>query len=311
MKTPCNRPRKAIFLIVLLAALGLAADALAQTRPLRILCSSFPIYQITRNVTLNHPGAAVSLMLPAELGCPHDYALKPQDMRLLANADVLVINGLGLEQFLGPSIKQANSRLAIIDSSEGITNTLATPESSDHDHDEHGGPNPHLFASPKQAARLAATIARGLGQLDPEGSEAYRRNSQAYAEAMTRLGQELSARAAKLASPKIITQHGVFDYLARDIGLDIVAVIEPHPGQEPSAAEMLALIKTLKASQAKAIFAEPQYPAKIVRTIAKEVGIKAATLDPAATGPDKAGLDYYETVMRANMATLESTLGVR
>ena len=84
-----------VFLMILTLMCG---TALAQTR---VLATTFPVYQIVRNITQNVPDVEVQLMLPAQAGCPHDYALTPQDMSKLAQADILVLNGLGLEAFLG------------------------------------------------------------------------------------------------------------------------------------------------------------------------------------------------------------------
>jgi zinc transport system substrate-binding protein len=286
------------------------AGAAEQT--IHILCTTFPIYQITRNVTEGRDIAQVKLMLPAQLGCPHDYALTPGDMRLLTTADVLVINGLGMEEFLGTPLRQARPQLTIIDSSAGVNETLTytdSPGQKDHDDHDHQGINPHLFASPRLVAKLAMNIARGLTKIDPAGAELYRRNSQAYALKIDKLNQEVVAVGKHLKNKRIITQHGIFDYLARDMGLEVVAVVEAHAGQEPSAAEMLDIIKTATAMKAGGIFSEPQYPARVVQTIAKETGIKAADLDPVATGPENAPLDYYEVVMRHNLETLKSVLG--
>ena len=108
---------------------------------------------------------------------------------------------------------------------------------------------------------------------------------------------------------RIVTQHGVFDYLARDMGLEVVAVVQAHAGQDPSASEILAIVKTIKTKKAGAIFTEPQYPEAVGTTIAKEASIVAARLDPAANGPERAPLDYYEQVMRTNLSILEKTLG--
>lgn len=86
-------------------------------------------------------------------------------------------------------------------------------------------------------------------------------------------------------------------------------MIEETPGQEPSAARMLNLIKTIKQSGAAAVFTEPQYPAAVGRTIAREAGVTVGVLDPVASGPDEAPLTYYESVMRKNIETLGQTLG--
>lgn len=314
MKTSYEIIKKNLIIFVILMATGLTSPARAQAPSLRILCSTFPVYQITRNIIQGRESSSAALMLPAHLGCPHDYVLTPKDMHLLAAADIFIINGLGLEQFLGLPLRQANPEITVIDSSQGASVILASEDkkSSHDDHDHgHNAPNPHLFASPRQAAKIAISIARELSRIDPDGKEIYLRNSETYAEKMNALAQEFTTLASTLSSKKIITQHSVFDYLARDMGLDVVAVIESDPGQEPSASEMIALIKTAKASQAKAIFAEPQYPSRVIQTIAKEIGIASATLDPVATGPDDADLDYYEKVMRDNMDTLSSTLGAR
>lgn len=304
----------------------------------KVLCTTFPIYRITRNVMQGREGADVQLLLPAALGCPHDYALTPQDMNKLADARVLVVNGLGMEEFLGAPVKRANADLLVVDSSSGIKELLqyqdddqdAEHEHGDQDgheaheaaqnHHEHGeteshhhhtGANPHLFASPRMAAQLVAAIAYGLAKADPDGAALYTKNAVGYAVRLNRLADELFALGKTLKNNRIVTQHGAFDYLARDMGLEVVAVVQAHAGQEPSAAEMLKIVKAVREKKAGAIFTEPQYPAKVGQMIAKETGIPTAMLDPVATGPESSPLDYYETAMRKNMETLRAALGVK
>ena len=308
---------------------ALALGATLARAELNVLCTTFPIHLIARNVAQGRAGVDLQLMLPAGMGCPHDYALTPQDMRKLAAADVLVVNGLGLEEFLGAPVRTANPDIETIDSSAGIQDLLeyahehAEAEEdhdheaeADHDHAEHdhghhhhAGVNPHLFASPRQAARIALNVAAGLSKADPEGAGVYFRNAQAYADRLNALADEMAALGRALKNNRIVEPHGVFDYLARDMGLEVVAVLRPH-GQEPSAAEMLELVRTLRAKQAGAIFTEPQYPAKVGAALARETGLPTATLDPVATGPDEAPLDYYETAMRKNVEVLRAVLGV-
>ncbi|MDD5679477.1 MAG: zinc ABC transporter substrate-binding protein [Kiritimatiellae bacterium] len=300
----------------------------------QILCTTFPMYQITRNVAQGSDAVEVQLLLPASLGCPHNYALTPQDMQKLGGTRVLIVNGLGLEEFLGAPVQKANADLVVVDSSSGIKELLQYHD-PDHDHDgeakheaheadkdehesgetehehHHSGTNPHLFASPRMAAHLAGTIAAGLARVDPDGAELYKKNAAAYVERMNKLAQEFAALGKTLKNNRIVTQHGVFDYLARDTGLEIVAVVQAHAGQEPSAAEMLDIVKTVRANKAGAVFTEPQYPAKVGGTLAKETGIPCAVLDPVATGPENAPPDYYETIMRKNMEVLRAVLGAK
>lgn len=305
-------------------------SAWAAEQTVRILATTFPVYQIARNIGQGVEGIDIDLMIPAAMGCPHDYALTPQDMRKLAAADVLVVNGLGLEEFLGAPVQKANPRLKIVDSSQGIDRILAYAD-GEHDEDGHGhksagdghgygagehqehdhGPNPHLFASPRMAALQAATIARGLAEAHPAGAARYVANAQAYGQRLNRLADDMAALGGRLANKRIVTQHGVFDYLARNMGLEVVAVVQDHAGQNPAAAEMLALVAAIRAKRAGALFTEPQYPEAVGAAIAREAGIVAARLDPVANGPEQAPLDYYEQVMRRNMTILEQTLGSR
>jgi ABC-type Zn uptake system ZnuABC Zn-binding protein ZnuA len=312
-----NWPRLLIALIICCTTLLVGhRPSVAAEKTLHLLASTFPIYQITRNLTAGSNTVKVGLMIPAELGCPHDYALTPQDMRKLTKADVLIINGLGLEEFMGAPVKKANPKLQVIDSSQGIKPILYyTKEEEEHGHhskhQQHDAkaPNPHLFASPRMAALLAANIADQLARIDPAGAALYAANARTYAQRMDSLADTLATLGKRLANNRIVTQHGVFDYLARDMGLEVVAVVQAHAGQEPSASEILTLVATIKEKKAGAIFTEPQYPKAVGKTIAQEAGIVDATLDPAANGPIQAPLDHYEQVMRTNLNTLERTLG--
>ena len=329
-------------LIMLILAVGFALPrqvSAQEAATIKVLVSTFPVYQFTRNVAAGSKQLQVELMIPAQLGCPHDYALTPQDMHKLAGAEVFIVNGLGLEEFLGAPLKNANPNLRLIDSSNGISEILAyagedseteeqghheNPHAMDHHHGNggdahaeekqvhHNGPNPHLFASPRMAAQQVATITRGLAAIVPAEKALYERNALVYMARLKELDAEFQQLGKRLVNHRIVTQHGVFDYLARDMGLEIVAVVAAHPGQAPSAAEALDLVRAIKAKKAGAIFTEPQYPDSIAQTIARESGIPLAVLDPVANGPQaQAPLDYYESTMRTNLQTLADTLGTK
>ena len=125
----------ALLMLTLACGLSLPRQAQAkETDAIKVLVSTFPVYQFTRNVAAGSKLVQVELMIPAQLGCPHDYALTPQDMRKLAETEVFIVNGLGLEEFLGAPLKKANPRLQLIDSSKGISEILAyDDEGNDYD----------------------------------------------------------------------------------------------------------------------------------------------------------------------------------
>jgi ABC-type Zn uptake system ZnuABC Zn-binding protein ZnuA len=302
----------AIWVVICIVSfsLGMVSQARAGEKTIRILATTFPIYQITRNVTDGYAPVTVSSLFSATAGCPHDYILTPRDMEKLAKTDILVINGLGMEEFLGAPVKKANAGLKIVDSSSGIGSVLPYNDTEEVEHGHHHMTmNPHLFASPRMSALLASTIARELSALIPAGASVFSANAAAYGAKMNALADRCGALGAVLKNKRIITQHGVFDYLARDMGISVVAVLDAHPGAEPSAAQMLHLVKIIRKDKPGAIFIEPQYPEKTARALSRETGIPVAVLDPAATGPENAPKAYYETIMEKNMATLKQTLG--
>jgi ABC-type Zn uptake system ZnuABC Zn-binding protein ZnuA len=277
----------------------------------RILCSFFPVYLFTKNVVGDAPNVEVALMLPASAGCPHGYDLTPADAKKIAAATVFVLNGAGLEEFDEKKIKGQNAKVAIIDASKGLTLIAADDE---HDH-EHGashhhdsdGKNPHCFASPNFAAAQVRNIAEGLVAHDPKNAETYRKNASAYAARLEAIGKDFTKDLSKLTNKKIVTMHEVFDYLAKDCGIDIVGEVQTGTGVE--ATSQRKLIDTIKAEKVPAVFKEPQYAERSADAIAKEAGVPVLLLDPVASGPDDAPLDYYEKTMRQNLATLVKAFG--
>lgn len=298
------------FLLCLYLSLPFAAHAGSQ----RILATVFPVWLLLQEVTRDVPGVDADLLLPAGTGCPHDYAITPSERRTLAGADVLVMNGLGMESFLGPQEKLPELMkpgAAVVDCSKGLHHLLGEIQThGDHAQNApHHGANPHLFASPSMAAHMVQNMADQLSALLPAQSESLQANAMLAKKRLEALAQECSK--LHLDGRRVVAQHSVFDYLARDCGLTVIAHIQSHEGQEPSARNMLDLLKLIRREQADAVLVEPQYPARAGQTLADETGIPCLSLDPAAHGPKHATLDYYENIMRANLHALERHLAHR
>ncbi len=278
-----------------------------QRAELRVLATTFPVYLFTRNVAQSRPYVRVELLVPAQNGCPHDFAPSPHDLQKLAQAQVLVMNGLGLEDFLAAPLKKINATVTIIDSSAGI-DPLPPPQGmspSSHAGHDHGAVNPHLFAGPQQAAAMVYNIAKGLARVDPEGAAAYRASAEAYAARLLSVGRRLAAVGAGASRKGIVLQHDALAYLAHDAGLDVMDVIQESEDVQPSAARIMALVQRIRAEKPVLIASEPQYSDKPALTLARETGVPTASLDPVASGPADAPLSYYEAIMAANCQTLE------
>ena len=156
---------------------------------------------------------------------------------------------------------------------------------------------------------MARNVAEALKRLDPDGAALYERNTAAFVERLNQLADDLAAVGKAAAHARVVTQHNAFDYLARDMGLEVVGVVQEEPGQAPSAAEMLALVKRIRETGARAVFTEPQYAADVAKAVAREAGAKLVEVDPVATGPEQAAPDYYVKTMQRNIETLRRGLG--
>jgi zinc transport system substrate-binding protein len=292
VKAGPERPCR-LSLVLLLAFFGVEPSAAA--RPLRILTSFYPMYVMTLNVVGDAPDVTVKCLTKPTIGCLHDYQLMPGDLVALTRADVFVANGAGMEMFLDKAIRQVPG-LKVIVASAGI------PLIDDG--------NPHLWVSISGAIAETRNIARGLAAADPFRAAAYEKNAADYVATLERLRARMHAALDGLKHRKIITFHEAFPYFASEFGLNIVGVIEREPGSEPDAQELAKIINLVKRSGVRAIFAEPQYPAKSARIIQRETGVAVALLDPAVTGeldPAKARGSYC-AAMNRNLAVLVKAL---
>ena len=332
----CKGKVYALLLIcTLLASLFAVSGAVAAEAKVRVLATTYPVYLITRAVTQNSPDVQVDLLIPAQTGCPHDYALTPKDMQKLAKAKIVVINGLGLEAFLDKPLAAAG-KITVIDSSKGVNAIVEDHDEGqhaahgdadkahkedhghaaaaghdhghEHEHDhghDHGGINPHAFASPMQAAVMARNIGRGLAAAEPVAAKNCPEVAEAYAARLEAVGKRLAAVGANAANKNVVALHDGMAYLVRDAGLNLVDVIQEDEEAQPSAARLLDLVKKIKESKPVVLIGEPQYSEKPVRALSAETGVPAVQLDSLASGLTNVPLDYYETVMANNCAILE------
>jgi zinc transport system substrate-binding protein len=237
----------------------------------------------------------VECLANPSVGCLHDYQLTPGDLIALTQADVFVANGAGMETFIAKAVRQV-PRLKVIEASAGIE--LA------------GDGNPHVWVSVSGAIAETRNIARGLAAADPSRADVYKRNAADYVATLERLRARMHAALDGLPRREIITFHEAFPYFAREFGLHIVGVIAREPGSAPSARELARTISLVRRSGTRAIFAEPQYPAKSAEIIRRETGVAVSLLDPAVTGdrdPAAARRSYGETMER-NVAVLAKAL---
>ena len=232
-----------------------------------ILCTTYPVYLFTTAVTQGAQGLEVELLVNQQTSCLHDYTLTVADMRAIEAADIIVINGAGLEDFMADALAQSNAQ--VIDCSENIKllPTLEHAGHDGHDHDEEF--DPHYWMDPRRAAVAVQTVADGLSALDSRQSRLYQANATAaYVHDLGGMAQDadvaqvMTARvtggalslADVCASTDIIPFHDGFQYFAEAFGLNLVTSIEEEEGSEASAKELREIIEWVGTRDIPAIF---------------------------------------------------------
>ena len=304
--------RSLITSITCLGAIAPITATTAQNNSSPKIVSTFlPIHLFTRAV-VGDTGEVDILISRAEV---HDYQATPDDAKLLSEADVLVENGLGIEEFLSGLIANAgNSNLQQITASEGIE--VIEGEHDEHEeeeHDEHEGEehghghhheegDPHVWLDPVLVQQQVATIRDGLIAIDPNNADSYRTNAEAYIQQLQQLDNEFQQRLAPVAGCNFITFHDAFAYLAQRYGLQQEAIVEiPEDSITPS--DIQRVQQTAEQYQVKALLTEPGIEDKRIQQISSDLNLPLEAIDPLESG--ETDPQYYFQAMRRNLEALE------
>ncbi len=298
----------------ILAALWLGAggrNALGAEQPkIRILTDFPPVYCFTANVAGDL--AVVENLLPPGAD-PHDYSLSPQAAHRLAAADLLIVNGLGLESWLQRAFRNVARPQTVVEISAGLDNELIyevpslAPETSSGflaargraGSSFHEAPNPHIWLDPILAGRAVTNILLALQKADPANAAGYATNAARYAARLAALDAEMRAALAPAKGSWLVTFHDSFAYFARRYDLRIAGVIEKAPTVAPTPKELTALRQIVQGRKVKAIFSDPDSPRKLVDQLGRDLKLPVAQLDPLESGP--LNPEAYEDAMRRNL----------
>jgi ABC-type Zn uptake system ZnuABC Zn-binding protein ZnuA len=265
---------------------------------LKVVTTTTVFADIVQNV--GGPRVAATSIIPPGVG-PEDYEPKPDDARKLTDAKLIVSNGVGLDDFLQKLLTSGTGgQTPQVVLGEGIP--VLTVD---------GEQNPHFWLDPTLVKQYyVPKIAAKLAEIDPAGKATYDANAAAYAAQLDALDADLKARVETIpqANRKLVTFHDAFPYFARHYGFELIGVILENVGQEPTAAELAALVDEVKAAHVKAVFSEAQFSPKLAQTLAQEAGITqvVTTLYNDALGPAPA--DTYLGMMRWNMDEIVKAL---
>lgn len=296
------RRRKGIGLIGCIIALAMCASCAPQNAasPVRVTTSVFPIFCLVTQLTVGVPGVSVACLAPSD-GCAHDYQITAEDRRLLADSDLIAINGAGLEPYLGAVLPSLRGH--VVEASAGIE--LIQSRSA------HGGaePNPHVWVSIPLAIKQLNTLSAALCEADPTHAAEYRANQLAAERSMMEQFERMRTALAPYAGARIAAFHPAFDYFAADFGLTVAVSLTDDPDAPPSAREIADAIEILMANPARGLFVEPGETPDSARTVASETGIALFELNPVTVPIETISpQDVYIEAMERNLAVLLEAL---
>lgn len=219
---------------------------------------------------------------------PHTYEPKPEQLKALSKAAAYFSIGVDFENAWLDRIASANSEMLMVDTTQGIERMPMVThyheeEGGEHAHDQElENPDPHIWTSPQLVKIQAQTIYEALVQIDPEHRAAYEANLQRFLQDTNALDADIRETLKGIKNRKFMVFHPAWGYFADDYGLEMVPI--EIGGQEPSAAELAALISAAKKEGIQVIFAQPEFSTKAAETIAKEIGGKVLLISPLAPG---------------------------
>jgi zinc/manganese transport system substrate-binding protein len=243
---------------------------------------------------------------------PHSYEPNPQDIRLLTQADLVVVNGLGLETWLQKLVENAGLRRPALVASTGVVPLhVGKSVTPDFDERELGEIDPHAWQDPHNVRLYVENIRDALAGIDPAHADVFAKNTEAYCTRLDELDVFAREQISSLPSDqrKLVTSHDALHYLARTYGLTIVPVSGLSPDQEPSAKSLAALINFIRDQHVRAIFVESTTNPKIVSLVAQEAGVDVVgSLYTDSLGPPGSPGATFAGMFRSNIEMIVKAL---
>ena len=293
-----------------MVALGVLAGGVGAAEKVRVVTTTTDLKALTEAVG----GDLVEVdALARGNQNPHDLEVRPSLMVRVRRADLLVMNGLELDQWAEVVVQGANNPKVIagapgrVDASHGIpVLDVPTARVDRSMGDVHPAGNPHYSLDPGMAPAVTGTILEGLARVTPPHRAVFERNRQEFLSRLALAMARWSASMAPFKGAKVVVYHPLWSYLLTRFGLVQVGTVEDRPGIPPTPGHLTKLIGLMKADQVKLVIVEPWSDQKLAERLAREAGVKAVIL-ATAVGSVK-GADSYIDAVDYNVNALAQAL---
>jgi zinc/manganese transport system substrate-binding protein len=282
---------------ILLCVLMLIASPLHAAEQLKVVASFSILADFVRNVGGDRINLTTLVGADSDV---HVYAPAPSDAKRIADAKLVIVNGLGLEGWLPRLVQSSGSKAQVVTASAGIA-PLKLGSAAD----------PHGWQSVPNAKIYVTNIANALAAADPDDAEFFRAQAKAYLEKLETLDREVRAAVAKIPQErrKVISTHDAFGYFAAEYGVQFIAPLGVSTETEPSARDIATIIGQIKAQKIPAVFLENISDDRLIRRIAAETGSKVGgTLISDGLTGEKGPAPTYIDMVRHNIKALTSAL---
>ncbi len=309
-----NRKQRVLFLSLLIILLLSAACSSAQQGAervdgkLQVVATTSIVGDVVQQI--GDDDIHLTVLIPAGTD-PHSFEPNPQQIALLSDADIVFVNGFGLEQTLASVLESSVDPKKIVEVSQGVE-PLAFAGDADHGDEEAHGVDPHTWMDPNNVIVWTENIERALSQADPDHAEAYHARAEAYRQELKALDAWIRSQIEPLLPLKVVTDHKVFGYFARRYGIEQVGAIIPAYSAmaQPSAQELAQLEDAIRALGVKAVLVGNTVNPQLAKQVAEDTGV---TLIPIYTGslsgPDGPAATYLDFMRYNVQAIVEAAQG--
>ncbi len=242
-----------------------------------ILTSIKPIQMITHELTL---GVTEPQVLRSANASPHDYALRPSDVKTIRSSNLVIWFGKDLEPFLDKVLSQQDHVLTL---SQIPNLKLRAYGEEEHHHDDghdHGTHDPHFWLGVEQVEQVANAIAQKLIDMDSEHKDIYAKNLNEFVASLHMTDEQIAAKLESVKQQPYYVFHDAYDYFEHHYGLNNIGHFTVSPDRKPGAKTLIGIRKALAANEAKCVFSEPQFQPAVIESVVRGSDAKTGVLDP-------------------------------
>lgn len=280
---------------------------------IRIVTSFYPIYIAAKNIVDGSDRVILENLSEPQTGCMHDYQLTPQDMILLSKADLFLVNGGGIENFLS-EVGKSYPNLAIRTAAEGLTlleedvqGDEEVYEEEVHDEEVHGEENAHGWMNTQVYAGMVKNLADFISETDQENADIYQENAKVYCEKIELLSSQIEEiKSACSEQRNVVLFHEAYEYMAEQYGLHSTYCLDLDEERQVSAGEVADLLEEIAKNHVSVILAEELYGKDMGQTVEKETDCKVYYLDTLVRGDYE--MDSYLNGMQKNIDIMRQAL---